>query len=91
MNKAELEKRKAEMAAAARTEIAKSGFIQFRLEPANILKLYKEAAKSKKPVGTMVREWVLEHLNQPMQLPVNERLSRLEQQVNILTKRRQRA
>ena len=84
MNKAELDRRKAQMTARAKAEIAKSGIVQFRLEPANILKLYEASVHNKKPVGTMVREWVLERLNQPTQTHIVERLTKLEQQVRTL-------
>ena len=62
MNKQELEKRKAEMTSRARAEVAKTEIVQFRLDPTNILRLYELAEKSKKPLGTMVRNWVLERM-----------------------------
>ena len=62
MDKRELEKRKAEMTNRARAEVAKTEIVQFRLDPTNILRLYELAEKSKKPLGTMVRNWVLERM-----------------------------
>jgi hypothetical protein len=44
--------------------VAKRGVIQFRLDPNNIKLLYKLAGQNRKPVGRMVREWVLEKLTQ---------------------------
>jgi hypothetical protein len=62
MDKRELEKRKAEMTSRARAEVAKTEIVQFRLDPANILRLYELAEKNKKPLGAMVRNWVLERM-----------------------------
>jgi hypothetical protein len=62
MDKRELEKRKAEMTSRARAEVAKTEIVQFRLDPINILRLYELAEKSKKPLGAMVRNWVLERM-----------------------------
>ena len=50
------------MTSRARAEVAKTEIVQFRLDPTNILRLYELAEKSKKPLGTMVRNWVLERM-----------------------------
>jgi len=62
MTKEELAKRKADMSARARAEVAKTEILQFRLDADNISRLYEFATELKKPVGTMVREWVLERM-----------------------------
>jgi hypothetical protein len=84
MNKAELQKRKTAMAARAKAEIAKSGIVQFRFEPANILKLYEASAKCKKPVGTMVREWVLERLQQEHGGAGGDKIQNIEKRLTAL-------
>lgn len=63
MTKEKLAKRKADMAARARAEVAKTEIVQFRLDADNITRLYEFATELKKPVGTMVREWVLERMD----------------------------
>ena len=62
MTKAELAKRKGDMTVRARIEVAKTEIVQFRVDADNINKLYQSAAKAKMPIGTMVRQWVLERL-----------------------------
>jgi hypothetical protein len=93
MNKQELQKRKTEMTRRARRDIAKTEIIQFRLDKSSILKLYELAEKNKKHVGTMVREWVLEKIENKQDkdskhfftgLP--ERVALLERKVNQLSK-----
>ncbi|HEY9871324.1 MAG TPA: hypothetical protein V6D08_19350 [Candidatus Obscuribacterales bacterium] len=62
MTKERLAKRKAAMAARARAEVAKTEIVQFRLDADNISRLYEFATALRKPVGTLVREWVLERM-----------------------------
>jgi hypothetical protein len=62
MTKAELAKRKKSMTARAREEVAKTEVVQFRVDTDSIEKLYNQATKAKMPLGTMVRQWVLERL-----------------------------
>lgn len=62
MTKGKLAKRKAEMAARSRAEVAKTEIVQFRLDADNITRPYEFATELKKPVGTMVREWLLERI-----------------------------
>jgi chromosome segregation ATPase len=88
MNKRELEKRKTEMTARARVEIAKTEIVQFRLDPGNILKLYELAEKAKKPLGAMIRDWALER----MQLErggatASAKIHKLERRMNALEKK----
>jgi hypothetical protein len=63
MTKEELTRRKNEMTARARAEVAKTEIVQFRVDADNIQKLYEHAAKLKLPVGTMVRQWVMDRLS----------------------------
>lgn len=48
----------------ASERVNKDALVQFRIEPQIINQLYAEANKLGLPVGTMVRMWVLERLNQ---------------------------
>lgn len=62
MTPEELSKRKRETLLQARAEVAKTGMVQFRIDEESIQRLYDRASELKKPIGTMVREWVLERL-----------------------------
>lgn len=62
LSQKQLESRKAEMSARARASVAKTEVMQFRLDAESIQQLYELAVTLKKPVGAMVREWVLERL-----------------------------
>lgn len=67
MTKEQLKRRKAELKKIVHAEIIKREVMQFRLEPENIEKLYRIAAQKRKPVGTLVREWIVERINlEPM-------------------------
>ena len=48
----------------ATERVNKEALVQFRIEPHIMDRLYAEANKLGLPVGTMVRMWVLERLNQ---------------------------
>ena len=48
----------------ATERVNKEALVQFRIEPHIMDQLYAEANKLGLPVGTMVRMWVLEKLNQ---------------------------
>lgn len=63
MTKEELKRRKAELKKIVHAEMIKREVMQFRLEPENIEKLYRIAAQKRKPVGTLVREWIVERIN----------------------------
>lgn len=52
--------------AASRAALAKKEIVQFRLETSDLNKLYQVCALKKKPVGTLVREWVLEHTDREL-------------------------
>lgn len=63
MSKQELQKRKTELKKMVRADIVRREVMQFRLEPESIEKLYKIAVTKRKPIGTMIREWINERIN----------------------------
>jgi hypothetical protein len=75
MTKEELKKRKAELKKIVHAEILKREVMQFRLEPENIDKLYRLAASKRKPVGTLVREWIIDRINAELKDKVNKPVS----------------
>lgn len=48
----------------ATVRVNKEALVQFRIEPEVMDRLYEEANKIGLPVGTMVRMWVMERLNE---------------------------
>ncbi len=60
MDKKRIEKIRQE----ATTRVNKEALVQFRIEPEIMDRLYEEANKLGLPVGTMVRMWVMERLNE---------------------------
>lgn len=62
MTKDELQRRKAELKKMVHADVVKREVMQFRLEPENIERLYKVALKKRKPVGTLIREWVSQRI-----------------------------
>jgi hypothetical protein len=67
MTATQLQKRKAELKKMVHAEIVRREVMQFRLEPENIEKLYQVAVKKRRPVGTLVREWVTEKINNELE------------------------
>ncbi len=49
---------------AAQAELAKSGIVQFRVEPAILQRLYDMAHDKKVRLSTMLRDWIVEKLDQ---------------------------
>ena len=66
MTSAKIDKERAiaNLGAEAHRRVIKSEVMRFRLEEEAFDRLLKYAAKIKKPAGTLVREWVLERLDQ---------------------------
>ena len=64
VNKEELKKRSKKMTQEAQLAVAQRGIMQFRAEPEDILALYNLAVKRNQRVSTMIREWVIERLEQ---------------------------
>lgn len=62
MSKQELQKRKAELKKMVHADVVRREVMQFRLEPESIEKLYKIAVKKRKPIGTIIREWINERI-----------------------------
>lgn len=60
MDKKRIEKIRKE----ATVRVNKEALVQFRIEPEIMDRLYEEANKLGLPVGTMVRMWVMERLNE---------------------------
>lgn len=59
-----LDKLDREVRAQARRDLAKSQIINFRLDPDNVMRLFEVADRKRKALGPMIREWVLERLDQ---------------------------
>ena len=64
MSSAERAQRRASVGRAATEKAAKSEQLNFRIEEQSIKELQELAFKRGLPVGTMVRDWVLERLSQ---------------------------
>lgn len=64
MTAAERNRRRAAVGQAASEKISKSEQLNFRVEEQLITELQDMAARKGMPVGTMIREWVLERLSQ---------------------------
>jgi hypothetical protein len=93
LSKEELKERMTNLKAKARAEVSKTEVMHFRVDPQNIEQLYVIAGQKKKPVGAMVREWVLERIQlelsstksqQPISLTdMNSRLEAVERQLHL--------
>ena len=64
MSQAERNRRRASIGRAATEKISKSEQLNFRIEEQSICELQAVAMRKGLPVGTMIRDWVLERLAQ---------------------------
>jgi len=84
MSPEERQSRRDRVAAEALESVAKSEQFNFRMDAETIKLLYKVAAQQRKPVGALVREWVLEKLHpqqkEPSPAELMQEIQRLRQQ-----------
>ena len=76
-----------EMRSVAREEVAKREVLHFRIDKPSILEIYEVATRKKEPVGSMVREWVLERLQDEQGTKRKTNLKNIEQRLSALEKR----
>ena len=60
----EIDKRKTALRRAASEQLAKDEQVNFRIEERTIRELQELSSRRGRPLGTMIREWVLERLTQ---------------------------
>lgn len=71
----------------ARRKVAKREVLHFRIDQSSISAIYEMASNKEKPVGTMIREWVLERLQKEQDMPQLEpSLKNIEQRLSALEK-----
>ncbi len=89
----EIEKRRNRVRQAAMDSIASRGQFNFRLDGNDIKRLYVLAKKTKRPVSSMVREWVLDRLEKeegkkitspPWARSMEQRIAELEKTILML-------
>ena len=64
MSKVNLAKAKANLKAYVRKDLSKRELVQFRIDEDHLKQLLEMAEKEKMPLGTMVRDWVIEKLQE---------------------------
>lgn len=69
MSKEEIERRGRRMQQEALKAVAKTEQLNIRMDEANIRRLYDLAKIRRKPVGTMVREWIVDCLDREERQP----------------------
>jgi hypothetical protein len=74
MTPEERQRRRDRVATEALESVAKSEQFNFRMDADTIKRLYAVAAEQRKPVGALVREWVLEKIEGRQQTPTIEEL-----------------
>jgi hypothetical protein len=60
---AELEKRRKKLQEEALESVASRGQVKLSFDGDDIKSLYKQAGNKRKPVGIMMRDWILERLS----------------------------
>ncbi len=87
LSKEEIEKRGRRMQQEALKSVAKREQLNIRMDEENIYRLYEFAKLKGKPVGTLVREWIVERLDLEQQ-PRDAKSVRLANDVAALILRR---
>ncbi|SRR5579885_1086033 len=76
-----------EMRQAARADVAKRCVLHVRIDEPSILELYAVAASKKQPIGTMIREWLLERLEQERSGGTGDKIGDIERRLSALERR----
>ena len=79
----ERQRRRLKVANEALDSVAKTEQFNFRMEAETIKRLYQCAEAQGKPVGALVREWVIEKLNEEEKAPST---TALMQEIQVLKK-----
>jgi hypothetical protein len=78
---AEIDKAVKKFRAVSRAELAKREVVQFRMDTDDLQKLFQVCALNKKPVGTLVRDWVIERTEHELSAKARQKPTKLEQDV----------
>lgn len=76
--------RRKRMQAEALKSIAKTEQLNIRIDQKSIIRLYDAAARHKKPVGAMIREWIIDCLNSDEQTNQVESTVEMDKLVSVL-------
>jgi len=63
---AHINKAMKELRSYARSEMAKTEIVQFRVDQSDFERLVEAASQLEMPMGAMVRQWVIANLNKPL-------------------------
>lgn len=84
LTKEEIAARRKRMQSEALASVAKTEQLNIRIDEDSIVRLYKLAGKESKPVGTMVREWILDRLRAEERPGGIDPLQKLTELVSVL-------
>jgi hypothetical protein len=87
LSKDEMAARRKRMQEEALKSVAKTEQLNIRIDESSITRLYALAGKQGKPVGTMVREWIIDRLNMEEQPADRESMKVLVDLVSSLQAR----
>jgi hypothetical protein len=87
LSKEEIAARRKRMQEEALRSVAKTEQLNIRINETSITRLYALAVKQSKPVGTMVREWILDRLLTEEQPGRGDPMQKLVEQVTNLNAR----
>ena len=73
----------------ALNRVAKTEQLNIRMDEYSIMKLYSRAEAEGKPVGTLVREWIVEKLDSKKQSQIENRLEKILEIVESFDQRLQ--
>ncbi len=77
LTKEQLDARRKRMQEEALSRVAKTEQLNIRMDEYSIMQLYSRAEKEGKPVGALVREWIVEKLDSDKQSRIETHLAKI--------------
>jgi len=77
LTKEQIDKRRKRMKEEALNRVAKTEQLNIRMDEFSIMQLYARAESEGKPVGTLVREWIVEKLDTKKQTQLENKLEQI--------------
>ncbi len=90
LTKDQLDARRKRMQEEALSRVAKTEQLNIRMDEYSIMQLYSRAEKEGKPVGALVREWIVEKLDTQKQSQLDNKLDKILQLVKSMDSRIER-
>lgn len=87
LTKEQLDARRKRMQEEALSRVAKTEQLNIRMDEYSIMQLYSRAEREGKPVGALVREWIVDKLDTQKQSHLDEQLEKILSSIESMNSR----